>query len=160
MQVCPKCATSVTRWTSRSWRQAWATWWETSALGSTTETRALLMPSLKSEKSPLFSDVIDQRLTKEKTIITMFVQVRWAGRCHAECSGEVDQGGRWHQALLSSCWWRLSGGSNLLMQKNTLVGVNYYDDSAIKCFILKIYTANLYCFFLSNEMTHKITPLK
>ena len=121
MHVCPCCAISVTRWTSRSWRPAWATWWETSAPGSTMETRPLLMPSLPSESHKM--SFIKEKWSPK---LQRFVhQVRRAGRGNAGCSGKVDQGGRWHQALLSSGWRRLSGGSHLLMQ-TTLVGVNWW----------------------------------
>ena len=56
--------------------------------------------------------------TKKSPKSQRFVQVRGAGWGNTGCSGEAHQGGRRHQALLSSCWRRLSGFSHLLMQTN------------------------------------------
>ena len=128
------CNFFARRWTSRSLRRAWGTWWETSALGSTMERRALLMPFLPSEKkSSSFAYFIHelffyQRLAGKRKVMSCFCKLKWfpclqvriAGWQNQGCSGEAHWCGSWHQALLSSCRGRLWAGP-LLLKTSMLV---------------------------------------
>ena len=129
-----------TRWTSKSWWQAWPTWWGTSAHGSTTATRALLMPSLKSESfifSPFFSMCIlcicfskmrqrcQETFGENENVLKISLQIRrtrWSDKdvsCKTQCSG-----GR-HQAMLSTRWGRLPRSSFfLIIVNNNNINVN------------------------------------